>query len=107
MPLDEINQNVTKLLEAKEYIREHGWCRFHLKEIAKGHVCMNGALWEVGGLMAQRYLVKAIDPAANPLKEFDNKHIVPDWNNAKGRTKEEVFAMFDKAIEMATTEEFN
>ena len=48
------------------------------------------------GDLGRMYLMKAFGPSVNSIEM---------WNDAPGRTKEEVLALFDKAIAMAEADE--
>jgi hypothetical protein len=72
------------LLAAADYIEQHGWCQ-HIGKI-NGHVCASVALNMVGcpnmSWLALTHLVG---------------RSIPRWNDAPGRTKEEVVAAMRKA----------
>lgn len=43
--------------------------------------------------------------AVNDIVEDDNLYGIPAWNDAEGRTKEQVIAAFEKAIKVAAAYE--
>jgi hypothetical protein len=74
------------LLDAAQYIREHGWCQRTIRD-EEGRVCLIGALQSVEGWensVAPTMLRRIIS-------------CIPSWNNAPGRTKEEVIAALEGA----------
>jgi hypothetical protein len=73
------------LLDAAQYIREHGWIQKAVKD-SEGRVCLIGALQAVGGWHNS--------DAPRRLREIVS--CIPEWNNADGRTKEEVIAVLEK-----------
>lgn len=94
MPFDGTKlDDVTKLLiEGRERI-EQGWCQHKTRE--RGAVCVIGALHDGRSgvdepyYAAMRRLGRAVGLAWS---------LLPLWNDAPGRTKDEVLAAFDKAI---------
>lgn len=83
------------LLDAAAYISEHGWCQNTLRSGDK--VCLLGALWETLGILdvSKHHLVAS--QAEQRLSSFFGWLNVTDWNDAPGRTVDEVIA----ALEMA------
>lgn len=74
------------ILNAADYIREHGWCQGTMMSLG-GQVCIFGALTAVLGgrmLSARAFLDKALGMPAHW------------WNDAPGRTKEEVIAKLEE-----------
>jgi hypothetical protein len=84
------------LIRGKQKILERGWCQ-HMSIAPDGRCCMIGAL----ALAAERF-----DGADYPARRVLENVIGPVWsipsfNDAPGRTKEEVLEVFDKAITLA------
>lgn len=95
MPYDgtSLNDTAAHLLRAKRYIEEHGWLQDSLGEQG-GPRCMYGALLSTSqGSDPDRLVVKI---GCDVLRRD-----VPLWNDAPGRTIEEVYAAFDRAIALA------
>lgn len=81
----------------------HGWTQ-HQGRDAYGNVCAAQAILESsGGADSITYdACVLLLSAAGILGTNNNLYPeVPHWNDAPGRTKEEVLAAFDKAIEIA------
>lgn len=75
------------LLEAAEYLRDHGWCQDRSVD-QDGRACLFGSVFAVAG------------KTANPLYfEAGTKLMARGgsmyWNDLPGRTKEEVIAMLE------------
>jgi hypothetical protein len=88
--------DVTKLLiEGRERI-EQGWCQGRFE--AKGSFCMLGAIrYDHQTTKWRRAARKRLARALGLGQEADGNHI-PNWNDAPGRTKDEVLQAFDRAI---------
>ncbi len=74
------------LLDAAQYIRDHGWCQKALMD-DEGRVCLLGALGKIPGDQAiprQR------------LRSIIGINLV-NWNNSPKRTKKEVIAALEEA----------
>lgn len=83
--------------KAAQYIRRHGWCQYD-EVNERGNVCMNGAIRMVSigdpgvGLRGDCPLYDAAcDEVGIALGSLGAV-----WNDAPGRTKEEVLAVFDR-----------
>jgi hypothetical protein len=102
MPFDEVNLNETAahLLRAKHYIVEHGWCSCGLRG-PHGEVCMVAAL--IG--TQKKMLGRSLDLIESILAARQQPHSVGigSWNDTPGRTLDEVFDVFDRAIALAMT----
>lgn len=73
-----------ELLEAAEYIRQHGWCQ-HDYMASDGRVCLYGAL---------RDLPENSPALAEIMRAVDRK---PEWwNDAPGRTEQEVIDLLER-----------
>lgn len=84
------------LLKAAAYIEEHGWCQNHINDAA-GRVCLAGAIYAVGGGFLDDGIPKrcpvrseAFDAIRNALPDCTFR--IPAWNDAPGRTQDEVVA---------------
>jgi hypothetical protein len=78
------------LLRAADYIQQHGWCQgksFGPNET----VCILGALDHTKG--SRRHFRDAVDK----LRSFIGGGAVNKWNDACGRTKDEVLHIMRKA----------
>jgi len=75
------------LLLADEYLNQRGWCQFSFED-NQGRVCALGSIRKVTSSPAERLL--ATKRLADHLRI--NPHSIADWNNAAGRTKEQVQA---------------
>ena len=103
------------LVEARELIDKRGWCQFQfakrdphshggIQRIASFKVfgkafCPLGAIMAVGDRHGGGVLAKHALALAAGLSSAGH---VPVWNDRPGRTKAEVLAVFDKAIESYT-----
>lgn len=90
------------LLNAAQYIRDHGWCQLTSKN-DKGEVCLEGAISQ-GVLQAQG--VKKYNKQTSDLFCAADRKVrrylqltYPShyWNDQNGRTKEEVIAALEGA----------
>jgi len=100
MPFDgaQLNQTAADLLAAKRYLETHGW--------------IQGAAGVDGG---PRCIVGASNSVTNDLgRLFDLRDTFAavvgcpsKWNDRPGRTVDEVYALFDKAIAMAMEQNVN
>jgi hypothetical protein len=113
MPFDgTTNPTLETLIRARQILAEDGWCQGVLWD-HRGRVCAIGALLK-GRDLPWQYDRSPILPAVGVLVEANqlppaNEHgyfpeallqiSVVKWNNAEGRTKEEVLDAFDRAIE--------
>lgn len=103
---------------AKERLRGH-WCQGDYAMTNDGEmcavqtpecrVCAHGAVLSLslsgvvlGRLRALNLLSKAAEQVSNGMYRS-----AINYNDEKGRTEEEVLALFDKAIELAKAEELN
>jgi hypothetical protein len=79
------------LINAKRLIEERGWCQ-NIGEDAAGRHCILGAMHRVGALntIEMNAMRRALDLPGN--------NGIDHWNNAIGRTKQDIFAAFDRAI---------
>lgn len=76
---------------AADYIRKHGWCQGTTREFDGGPCCALGAVWSVCGSLGG-FNTEELERAIK--SEIDGS--IPNWNDAKGRTKEEVIAVFER-----------
>lgn len=75
------------LIEVRQLLIDKGWCQ-HFSENDLGQYCLMGALSIVGDPNDEAYIY------LYPLTNYG----VSRWNDAPGRTFEEVIALLDKAI---------
>ena len=104
MPFDgtQLNETAAHLLRAKQYIEEHGWCPAGQGPFLGQTVCMVQALGRTSAgpvfrLPALFHLGHAIGCPAS----YIDGHSVGVWNDTPGRTLDEVYAAFDRAIALA------
>jgi hypothetical protein len=91
------------LIGAKSLIETNGWCqkKYASKE---GGFCMAGAIGKVMSYNKLSYGDKTLCLAIDILRKSievgvkSGYYSIGDYNDAPGRTKAEVLAMFDKAI---------
>lgn len=86
------------LLDAANRIRKKGWCQ-GMGVNRWGEMCALGAIGSIDAsttarTMAARMLVRYLN--APPYVGYPSVHI-PAWNDASGRTKEEVIAALEGA----------
>lgn len=89
------------LIQAKQVIVDNGWCQGKVMNAA-GQCCMAGALNLATAGDVNRYYGTGREEARRFLGKFVPYGGVVEFNDADGRTKEEVLAIFDKAIEAAS-----
>lgn len=97
----------TQILIDSRKVVEAGWCIRASARTAKGIPCewdeAKAASWCSTGAML--HVVSMFAPAhfhaLNFLREAVGQHAIVAWNDAPGRTKEEVLAAFDTAIEIS------
>lgn len=78
------------LLDAAQYIRDHGWCQNELRNLS-GNVCMVGSIL-FSNLQQCR---NEIDPAKSRVMAHLGNSSISRWNDTPGRTKEEVIAVME------------
>jgi hypothetical protein len=92
------------LLDAAQYIREHGWFQGGICDASQERVCLIGSLYASVGLLdaaAKRTpnLALRIDEewcrVLGYLGLNPRKCDIADWNDATGRTQEEVIAALE------------
>lgn len=97
MPFDGSNflyQNaVTQLLIEGRARVEQGWCR-HAYQKRTGEVCMAGALGVRNALSVNVLQYDAIQR----LRVAINGRDIEEFNDARGRTKEDILEVYDRAI---------
>ena len=84
--LDEVG----KVLDAAaDYIEGYGWCQYKLED-GRGRACLMGALLRVWSDETIEHRYAVLDRLAGLLGRSVNS--IALWNDAPGRTKEEVIA---------------
>ena len=83
--LPQVNRDV---LDAADYIREHGWCQ-HTYRTQAG-VCVLGAIYALGLSPAR------MNDVAGLLCTELGVLGIGNWNDAPGRTKEQVLARLEE-----------
>ncbi len=82
-----------KLLnDAADYIEEHGWCQGELRD-EMGQVCILGAIASIPD--PEDWEPRSV--ALKALRAITGSPFPDNWNDAPGRTKEEVIAAFRNA----------
>lgn len=71
------------MLDAAKYIEKQGWCQYTIRD-KKDRVCLIGAFHALGTLI--------VWPEVARKMGFSFAHDPVIWNNAPGRTAEEVIA---------------
>lgn len=99
MPFDAATQEselVRDLRAARAYLVEHGWCQGRGRDDA-GRVCAIGAFNAViAPIPGNGGRVRAVAAALSMLSEG-----ILTWNDAPGRTVDDVLALYDRAIDRA------
>lgn len=83
------------LLDAAQYIREHGWCQY-TTETVDGRVCAMGAIYRAVSPPVSLY----VSPAAGPVQilgHYLGVEFIGEWNDRPERTAEEVIAALEQA----------
>lgn len=78
------------LLDAADCIEKYGWCQGHAQD-DKGRVCVLGAM--VYGAASYEDWQRAIDKIIRQTNVLE----IASWNDAPGRTMEEVVSMLRAA----------
>jgi hypothetical protein len=86
--LPQVDEVGRQLINAADYIEKHGWCQNTYWD-EQGRVCALGAIRRANALTRD-----ANDAAFKMLRFLDGS--VHGWNDAPGRTKEEVVAVLRK-----------
>lgn len=82
------------LIKARALIKDHGWVQNQPGSHRDGF-CMIGALAEICPMRQPDVFFEAVDA----LRDTTGYMHVTSFNDAEGRTKEEVIQAFDRAIE--------
>jgi hypothetical protein len=94
------------LRDAADYVSEHGWTQNEMQD-DEGRVCAMGAIREttamysLDGMNALQAMVKSLGLDRNRSGFL---HPVAMWNDAKGRSAEDVILAFKRAAEYAEQE---
>jgi hypothetical protein len=118
---------VSEVLRTAKSNIEKGWCKGVFAQDAAGNACyyekgaeiaaycslgaIGAATYTNEPFQSEEYLAKreltqrARDVVANILKTEHDNASLPTWNDAAKRTKDEVLAVFDQAIAVATKQE--
>jgi len=100
-----------QILQEARALLARGWCQGYFAKDEAGHnVTENdpGAVcWcAVGATLRAAHVLRFDNSEAllalRVLGAEIRSWVIPNWNDAEGRTKEEVLAAFDRAIEAAT-----
>lgn len=85
LPTTKLDEVSLTLLRAADYIEERGWCqlRYHTRA---GHVCAYGAILSIEGDISVRRKAEV------RFSRFHDVLSMENYNDAPGRTKEEVVA---------------
>jgi hypothetical protein len=88
------------LVEARNLIERDGWCQWAAAD-GRGAHCMGGALGRVTQGDPNCTFTETELAAFRALGEATGTkdYGIPGWNDKPGRTKEEVLAAFDRAIQ--------
>ena len=95
VPLNDVQK---ALVEARALI-ERGWCQKTVRTFIDGHLryCAIGAMIEVSGIGEICTLARPFEDATGLSSTSEIGH----WNDDPSRTKADVVAAFDRAIEIA------
>lgn len=86
------------LLDAAQYIRDHGWCQHNsTAPDGSGRVCAVGALGYVAAEYGYDYIHSPDYHTAFQKLQLELSTSIPHWNDQPSRTKEEVIAAFEQA----------
>lgn len=91
----ELTEEQKALFRAAEYIRHNGWCQGIVQ--AGDRVCLVGSLYVGLGLKVSGCNILKIEPLFQKVAKAHGKYDLAEWNDAPGRTKEEVIALLEKA----------
>lgn len=97
MPFDgtQLNETAAHLMRAKRYIEEHGWRQHHWGDGTSPR-CLLGAVHATMPDGRHDLYAAAVDRLMSIVGQ--RPHV---WNDTPGRTVEEVYAAFDRAIALA------
>jgi hypothetical protein len=95
--LDEVG---TALLKISDYIDKHGWCQHAMRDL-KGQVCISEAIAQIymKKMMSEATLLNACQTLEEHITGERNGPWISgtvDWNDAGGRTKQEVIGLLHK-----------
>ncbi len=105
MPLDgsQLNPAVQHLINAKNYLQEHGWCPNGAGGEG-GTVCIATAIAIT--TTGDRFPAEVISAISRTIGVHPPIGVaIGVWNDAPGRTIEEVLDAFDRAIALAMEED--
>ena len=98
-----LDETSVTLLKAAEYIEEHGWCQYDLFDEVN-RACLDGAIIRssnnfslIREIEAQERVAKFLGANLSKRSALGFIHV---WNDAPGRTKEEVVAALRGAAMM-------
>ena len=104
MPLDGtlVSDTAAHLLRAKAYIEKYGWCSQGPYD-GVGRICAANAIYNTcisEGSPVSAYLrfLGVISGTKLKLIKWDALFEITDWNDTPGRTLDEVYDAFDRAI---------
>lgn len=83
------------LLRAADYIRNNGWCQDSYYDTHSSATCILGAIVKVENLRERDLHAK--HPVVNGSLKYLGTPTIPAYNDAVGRTKEEVIAALEGA----------
>jgi len=89
-----LSQTAKDILAIADKVDELGWCQYASKD-ANGRVCIIGAGQELG-IPLYDVFGHRIHPVHKSIQNrvrIDGFDYIDSWNDAKGRTKEQVLAM--------------
>lgn len=97
-PVRQDNETQAILRRAKALIGRHGWNR-ERRQDKEGRLCMVGAIALARG--AINYNVQPNDPEIKALRQVTGARLIALWNDHPRRRQADVYAAFDRAIEIA------
>lgn len=98
------------LQEAKDILITDGWMQYEMGD-AGGPKCITGAIVHTGAVIHTGESISddersyAFDYLVAALMIRDGVHNIPNWNDVRGRTFNEVMNLFDEAILLAKERE--
>lgn len=92
---------VSNLLQEARALIERGWCQGELQ--IKERYCVIGAIETAGETAGEKYFGETVMTAQKVLwVHSGGGGSLAAWNDTAGRTREEVLALFDRALTEVT-----
>lgn len=104
-PKWQLNPIGKTLIAAADYIEEHGWCQGQVRD-SFGRVCITGALGysHLDSDLGPLHLDSEVREAAYMLLNKEVGIYIAAWNDAPGRTQDEVVTKLREVAALASAQ---